>query len=225
MNTYYDRYSRIGVFAGAIIALILVFLTGCTAGDPINENYYLKYSSTSATGSIYRYDSSNTGGYWHEHNEDGINLSPGSSGSTRVQPNISSLGGWQLNNIGEYVFFDVSIEEDYDGVSSAQLIIYFEVNDDNSLGNPADTVDFQVEFWCKRLGENSNVNHTYNISTVVGTATQHDLFVAVINCIPTPESIVAFRLELTTITSDVDDVIINYVKLRYPTHYPALERN
>jgi hypothetical protein len=127
--------------------------------------------------------------------------------------------------MGEYDFFDVSIEEDYDGVSDAQLLIFFEVNDDNSGGLVTDEVDFQVEFWCKRLGENSNVNHTYNVPTVVGAATQHDLFVATINCALVPNSIVAFRLELTTITSDVDDVIINYVKMRYPAYTSALERS
>ena len=122
-------------------------------------------------------------------------------------------------------FFDISVQEDYAGISDAQVLIYFEVNDDNSAGLVTDTVDFQLEFWCKRLGERVTTNHTYNPSVVVGQAQQHDLFVATVNCPPVPDSLVSFRLELNTITSEVDDVIINYVKLRYPTYHPALERD
>jgi hypothetical protein len=167
----------------------------------------------------------NGGGYWHEHNVDGINVSPGSSGETLIVPNASTLGGWQLNAMGEWLYFDIAIEPDYDEVSDARMLIYFEVNDDNSLGNDADTVDMQIEFWCKRLGERTNTNHTYNISTIVGKAEQHDLFVATLDCTPVENSIVSFRLELTTITSDVDDIIVNYVKIRYPTYTSALERD
>lgn len=206
------------IIALALCAVALFVFTGCEASDPLEENLY-----TSA--SYIRLADDGGGGYWHEHNLDGISVSPGSSGATLIQPNASTLGGWQLNAIGEYVFFDISVQEDYDGISDAQVLIYFEVNDDNSAGLVTDEVDFQLEFWCKRLGERTTTNHTYNPSVVVGQAQQHDLFVATVNCPPVPDSLVSFRLELTTITSDVDDVIINYVKLRYPTYHPALERD
>ena len=204
-----------GLFLLLVGALLLGSL-GCDASDPWTEDW--NYS-----GHSYRYTASGGGGYWHQRTLDGISLSPGNSGATIVPPNISTLGGYRLDALGEWLYFDVYIGEDYDGVSDAVLDIFFEVNVDNSGGNDTDTVDFQIEYWCKRLGERTNTNATYNVSTTVGKAEQHDLFMATKACTPIGESLVAFRVELTTITSDVDNIIVNYVRMRYPTYAPALE--
>ena len=201
-----------------VTLLILVSLVGCTATDPITDDLYTEAS-------YLRVASDGYGGYWHEHNEDGINLSPGGSGATLVAPNISTLGGYRFDALGEWLYFDVAIEDDYDGVSDVVLEIFFEVNTDNSGGNDTDTVDFQVEYWCKELGDRTCTNVTYNISTVVGKAEQHDLFMASETCTPIGNSLVSFRLELITITSDVDNVIVNYVRMRYPVFSSALERS
>jgi hypothetical protein len=205
------------------VVLLPLGLLACETSDPLTEGVYNSDGFYAVDGGHLSREYNDGGGYWHEHNEDGINLSPGNSAATLIAPNISSLGGWRLDALGEWLYFDVAVEEDYDGVSDAQVQIFFEVNADNSGGLVTDTVDFQLEFWCKRLGERTNINVTYNISTVVGQAEQHDLFVATVDCTPTPNSLVSFRLELITITSDVDNVIVNYVKLRYPTYTPALE--
>ena len=60
------------------------------------------------TGSLEREAGDGYGGYWHEYNLDAINLSPGGSGATQIAPNASSVGGYQLNGITEYVFFTTS---------------------------------------------------------------------------------------------------------------------
>jgi len=202
----------------SILLVPLVLLIGCSANDPHRDDFYTEAS-------YIRINSDGSGGYWREHNEDGINLSPGNSAATIVPPNLSTLGGYRLDALGEWLYFDCAIEADYDGVGDAQLLIYFEVNVDNSGGLDADEVDFQVEYWAKSLGERTNTYVTHNISTVVGKAEQHDLFVATVDYTPVVDTLVAFRVELITITSDVDNVIINYVKMRYPVFVSALERS
>lgn len=210
----------------SIFIILTTLLASCTADDPLNENYYLKYSSELAQGSIYRYDSNNDGGYWHKYNLDAINLSPGASGATFIAPNASSLGGYQLNGLTELLYFSTHVEDDWDGTSSGVVEIWFEVNDDNSGGADEDDVVIQLECWHKLDGELTCTNHSLRGTTVVGKATQHKLFKMTItlDAIRNIETI-SFRINLDTITGDVTDIIVNYVEMKYQTHYPAMEAN
>ena len=206
----------------ALIALLLLLpvLVGCSANDPLIDNLYTEASFiriNPVTGG---------GGYWHEYSIAGKSLSPGSSGATFIAPNASSLGGYQLNGITEYLLFATHVDHDWDGLSDGVMEIYFEVNDDNSGGLPTDTVKFQLEVWHKMVGERTTTVYSPDSTTIVGTAQQHDLFKQeiVIDNLRAME-VIAFRLNLNTITGDVTDVIVNYVEFKYPTFLPQMEES
>jgi hypothetical protein len=204
-----------------VLLSVLLLAVGCSSSDPLTEPVY-----SEAEGSYIRLDSSGNGGYIHEYSLDAINLSPGSSGATLIAPNASSLGGYQLNGIGEYIFFGSHIDDDWDGVGDGEIEIYFEVNDDNSGGLATDTVKFQLEVWHKMIGEQTCIVYSLDGTTIVGAAVQHDLFIqeiAIDNL--REEEVLSFRLNLNTITGDVTDVIVNYIEFKYPTYYPAMEVN
>jgi len=201
-----------------VTILFLVSVSGCSTTDPYPESFY-------SSASYLRVASDGNGGYWHEHDVDGITTSPGMSGATLVVPSVNTLGGYQLDAANEYLYFDIAVEDNYDGVADAELIVYFELGLDNVGGAVTDVVALSLHFWCKQEGDIATTYAEYIIPTVIGTASQYTLFAGHLECTPVPDSIMSFRLSLDTVNSDVDNVIINYVKLRYPTLYPALERD
>jgi regulator of sigma D len=208
------------------VLIPLLLLAGCEASDPLTEGVYNSNGFYVVDGGhLSRESASGNGGYWHEYALGAIELSPGASGATLVAPNASSLGGYQLNAINEYLYFDSHVENDWDMVSSGLFEIYFEVNDDNTAGLVTDTVKFQLEVWRKLHGELTNTVFSLQGNTVVGQSQQHELFeqqIAVGNI--RMNEVIAFRLNLNTIQSQVTDVIVNYVEFKYPTYYPAPER-
>ncbi len=195
-----------------ITALVFILLTSCNVEDPLPETLYVS--------SIQRSD-----GYWHEYNLGAIELSPGGSGATLIAPNISSLGGYRLDAINEYLYFTSHVEEDWDGVGAGNFEIAFEVNVDNTGGLVTDTVRFQLEVWHKLPGELTNTVFSLDGVTTVGQSDQHELFeqeIEVGNL--RAGEVVAFRININTVLSQVTTVIVNYVEFKYPTLYPAIER-
>ena len=202
----------------AILLSVLLLVAGCSKSDPLTEPVY-----SEAEGSYIRLDSSGNGGYWHEHYTEAISAY---STGTQLPPNVSSLGGYRLDNIIETLYFATHVEPDFDGVTPGIVQIYFEVNIDNTGGGITDTVKFQLECWHKIIGELTNTVYSLDGNTVVGTSDQHELFkqsITVSNI--RLNEIIAFRINLNTITGDVDTVIVNYVIFKYPTYYPAMEVN
>ena len=202
------------------LVVLLTALVGCSANDPLTDNLYTDSSFiriNPVTGA---------GGYWHEYAVPASKLSPGGSGATLLSPNASTLGGYQLNAINEYLYFGSHIDHDWDGVSNGLFEIFFEVNDDNTAGLVTDTVKFQLEVWHKQQGELVNTVYSPQGNTVVGQSQQHELFEQeiVIGNIRTLE-VVMFRLNLNTIQSQVTDVIVNYVEFKYPTFIPQMEES
>ncbi len=195
---------------------LLVLLSGCVS-DPFTENFYTEAS-------FIRVDATDNGGYWHEYNMPAIELSPGLSGATLIATNASTLGGYQLNAVGEYLYFMTHVEDDWDGITDGELEIYFEVNDDNSGGLVTDEVVITIELYHKLEGEQTNTLDTLTLTTVVGQSQQHDLFIveAVVPDLRSMEGL-AFRINLNTILSEVDDIIINYVEFKYKTFISAPE--
>ena len=201
-----------------ILLLAMLVVGGCDATDPIFDDIYTKAS-------FIRVDATGNGGYWHEYALGAIELSPGASGATLIVPNASSLGGYRLDAINEYLYFNSHIEDDWDGVSDGIFEIYFEVNEDNTAGLVTDTVKFQLEVWHKLHGELTNTVFSLQGNTVVGQSQQHELFeqqITIGNL--RMNEVIAFRLNLNTIQSQVVNVIVNYVELKYPTYLPAMER-
>lgn len=201
-----------------ILLTLVMTVSGCSTSDPYPESFY-------TSGSYARVASDGAGGYWHEHDVQGVTISPGMSGATFTTPGANTLGGYQLDAANEYLYFDIAVEDNYDGIADAEIYVYFELGLDNSAGAVTDVVALSLHFWCKQLGDTATTHVEYIIPTVVGAAAQYTMFEGFLECAPVPESIVSFRLSLDTVNSDVDNVIINYVKLRYPSYYSALERD
>lgn len=201
-----------------ILVLLLPVLTGCSSNDPLTENLYTEAS-------YIRIDPiTGRGGYWHEYAMGAIELSPGASGATLITPNISSLGGYRLDAINEYLYYNSHVEHDWDGVSNGLFEIFFEVNVDNTAGLVTDTVKFQLEVWHKLEGELVNTVYSLQGNTVVGQSDQHELFQQeiVVGNLRSVE-VLSFRLNLNTIQSDVTTVIVNYVEFKYSTFIPQME--
>ncbi len=199
------------------LALLTVF-SGC-AGDPFTDDFYTNQS-------FIRIDASGNGGYWHEYNIDAFSTSPGSSGATRINVGASSLGGYRLDDISDYLNFTTHVDDDWDGIGDGVLDVYFEVNVDNSGGGAGDTVVLTMECYHKKEGELVNTVGNHEGSTVVGQATQHKLFKQTIPINDLRDGdVISFRLNLNTITGDVDNVIINYIEFKYPAFVSAVERN
>lgn len=201
-----------------LLMILSLGLVGCGfSGQPMLDNTYVNH--------VYRETVDGTGGYWHEYSLAGINLSPGASGATQIAPNASSLGGYMFNDITEYLLFSTRVENDWDEVSDGILEISFEVNVDNTLGLVTDTVEISVECWHKLPGEFVNTVNSHEGSTVVGQSDQHELFIqnVVIDDLRLGE-VIAFRINLNTVFSEVDNIIVNYVEFKYPTYVPAMER-
>jgi hypothetical protein len=202
------------------ILLLLPVISGCSADDPLVDNFYTEAS-------FIRIDpDTGGGGYWHEYAISANELSPGASGATFIAPNASSLGGYQLNAINELLYFGSHIDHDWDGMSDGKFEIFFEVNDDNTGGLVTDTVKFQLEVWHKQKGEMVNTVYSLSGNTVVGQSSQHELFRQEIVIANIRElEVLAFRLNLNTIQSQVTDVIVNYIEFKYPTFFPQMEES
>lgn len=194
--------------------VVMGLLVGCNSSDPLTEDVY-------SEASYIKMDSSGNGGYWRVQYRDAIATY---STGTQIPPNISSLGGYRLDAINEVLYFNANIEDDWDEVGDAVVEIYFEVNVDNTGGAGTDTVKFQLECWHKVIGELGNTVYSLEGNTVVGASDQHELFkqsITVSNI--RLNEVIAFRINLNTIDSDVNSVIVNYMEFKYPTYYPELE--
>ncbi len=168
--------------------------------------------------------------WWHEHDLFATSLSKGASGATEVAPDSNTIGGWQLNASGETLYYGIHIEEDWDATSDIQVNVWFEVNVDNTAGNSGDTVDLQLVARYKGEGDTAIKSQTLEVATTVGASARYKQFKMTFavdfdsggNVIDALDVIV-FALNLETDTSEVDDIIINLVELRYKLNHPALE--
>ena len=206
-----------------VMLLPLAFMS-CEASDPLTEGIYNSDGFYAVDGGHLSREINDNGGYWHEYSLEAFVLSPGGSGATLINPNASSLGGYRLDAIWEYLYFSTHTENDWDGTTDAVLEIWFEVNVDNTGGLDTDTVKFQLEVWHKVVGERITTVYSLDGSTVVGKADQHDLFQQeiVVGDIRAGD-VLSFRLNLNTILGEVDNVIVNYVEYKYQTYYPSPE--
>ncbi len=206
------------ILIGLLALAVLLLGTGCEINDPLVDDFY-----TSA--SLIRVAGDGSGGYWHEHEVDAFSISPGGSGATLIVAGASTLGGYRLDAAVEYLYFDTHIEDDWDGISDGIIIIYFEVNTDNSGGLVTDSVTITVENYHKLPGARTTTISAHQRTTLVGQAEAHDLFVMTVSIDDLHlTEVTVFRVNLNTILSDVDDIIINYLEFRYPTYSPAAER-
>ena len=168
--------------------------------------------------------------WWHEHDLFATSLSKGASGATETAPDANTIGGWQLNDAAETLYYGAHIEQDWDGASDIQVNVWFEVNVDNTVGGGADTVDLQMVVRYKGEGDAAIKSQTLEVATTVGASARYKQFKATFavvfdsggNVVDALD-LLAFALNLETDTSEVDDIIVNLVELRYHLNRPALE--
>jgi len=161
---------------------------------------------------------------------DAMNLSSGGSGATQVTPDANTIGGYQLDAATEYLYFNGIVRSNWDGASDLKVDVVFEVNVDNTAGADTDTVDLALLTYYKGDGETSNKTQTVEVATTVGQSARYKQFTATFTIdwdltdnVVQVGDIFAFRLNLETDTSEVDNVIINFVRFYYQTKMPQPE--
>ncbi len=160
--------------------------------------------------------------YWENRHFDVFGLSPGASGAQWTAPDANTLGGYQLDAATEYLYVDGDVCSDYDGESDLEVKVSFEVNVDNSGGNVGDTVDLKLVCYYKGSGDAANKTQTLEEAVVVGQSPQYKQFVATFtidwdaadNVVEAGDKL-NMVLNLETDTSEVDNIIINHIHLRY----------
>ena len=161
--------------------------------------------------------------WWVARSAPTVNAATGASGATLVVPNANSLGGYQLNAVGEQIYFSKSIESIWDGASDLEFKVTWEVNEAASSDG---TVDLQLI--CYYKGDHETVNKTQTLEvahTITGNKAQYTRHTTTftVNWDETDNVVEAadkmsFILNLETDTSECDDVIINIIMFRFKTN-------
>jgi len=206
--------------------VILLGLVGCQSQDYWHEDLHL--NNLEIHGSLVRYDDTGNGGYWFEYGMPALVLSKGGSGATERPPDGNTLGGYRLDADDEYLYYGLSVSDDWDDVSDLTLRIAFEVNVDNTGGNADDRVVFSVDGYYKSVGDTSSHVCTCPGEVVVGQAERYKMFICELQMPMAAEGVVdgdtiILRLNLDTLEGDIGSVIVNYVEVTYQAIHPQQE--
>jgi len=180
-------------------------------------------------GSLIRRIADSSSGYWKEYAlyPQAFRITGGAP--TPVDANANTLGGYQLNDAGEILAFNTHVDDDWDGESDILIDLYFEIN--AAGGAPTDTVDFDVAVYMKKPGDTSTRSQSLTATKTIGAAAQFTAFESEATLVhddganPVNETdTLTIEVNLNTGTSEVDDVILNYVEIKYRMLPPNLER-
>lgn len=180
---------------------------------------------------LYREHTDGTSGYDKEYaiSSDVFRIMGGAP--TPVDPDANTLGGYQLDAVGEELTFKSHMDTEWDEASDILIEIIFETNVDNGGGLVTDTVDLKLDVFMKGEGETATKNQTLEVATVVGQAAQFKQFAVLftldfdhVTDPVDPGDTISMVLNLETDTSEVDDVIVNYAEFKYRTTSPGLLR-
>jgi len=166
--------------------------------------------------------------YYHEYNISAFETATGASGATLTAPNANTIGGYQLDAVGEQLYYTTHIENDWDGASDVIIEINWEINEATAADG---TVDLKLICYYKGNHEATNKTQTVEVAhPITGNKAQYTqhLTTFVINWdeaenVIEINDIFGFILNLETDTSECDDIIVNYVEIKYQTTKPALE--
>ena len=216
--------------------------TDMSAGFKIDANDIFRYGAeadgsggiqneyVTLNGDLNSYDDDGSSRYWHEYVLSAFSANAGASGATFIAPDDRTVGGMQLNAVGEVLYYETHVENDWDGTTDLILEVYFESLVDNSGGAGTDTVDLKVVFFYKGIGENSTNIQTVEVATIVGTTAEFAMFEAkftinydLANNVVQVGDVFGMILNLETDTSEVDNIIINYAEFKYETTKPSPE--
>ncbi len=155
---------------------------------------------------------------------DSFSVSPGGSGATLTVPDTNTLGGYQLDAANEYLYFNARTCSNWDAASDLNVKITFEVNTDNSGGNAGDTVDLSLLAYFKGDGETSCKSQTLETANTVGASAQYKQFTSIHtidyddpNDTVDANDVFVFRINLETDTSEVDNIMVNFIVFNYQT--------
>ncbi len=169
----------------------------------------------------------NAAGYIIEYHVPALSDAAGASGATVTAPDANTLGGWQLNNVNENVFYIAHIHDTWDGKSDIRFTVTWEQN--AASVNPGDHVDLQCIFRYKGDQQAAIRTQTVQIATTIDAAAQFtqwttefplDFDIGGGNNLAAEDTI-SVELNLETVKSDVDDVIINLAMFEYNSNTPA----
>ncbi len=188
----------------------------------------IKALTIDATNSISVFKTDGSSRYWHEYLISAFSTDPGVTGATLTPPSANTLGGYQLDADTELLYFNSHVEDDWDGATDIIVEVFFEIN--AAGGGGGDTVDLKLICYYKGDAETANKTQTLEEATIVGTAAQFTQFKATFtidhdlggNVVDVNDTF-GFILNLETDTSEVDDIIINLIEVKYKTTKPQLE--
>lgn len=182
-------------------------------------------------GELFRRKADGTSGFVKEYALPALVFRITGGAPTPVDPGANTVGGYQLDNVVMELSFQTHMDTEWDGASDISIELIFEVNVDNSGGNVGDTVDFVVDCFMKGDGEVATRNQTLISPMVVGQSPQFKQFKAEFDLIfddvgdpVNPEDTLGIVINLDTVASEVDNIILNYVEFKYQTTTPALLR-
>ena len=216
----YAKFTAAGL-EGRSFAEVLADLSGAAAAA-----FSWNGQNLTSTGTV----TASTSVWHHEHDLFATSLNPGASGATRTAPDSNTIGGWQLDASGETLYFEAHMEVEWDAASDLIVNAWWEVNVDNTGGAGGDTVDLQLVVRYKGEGDTAIKTQTVEVATTVGASARYKQFrmTFVIDFDATDNvidslDVLSFALNLETDTSEVDDIILNLMELRYATTKPSLE--
>lgn len=168
--------------------------------------------------------------YWRCCNFGAFELPSLESGATLIPPDFNTSGGYQLDELTEYIYFSSGIYNDWDEISDPKLFITWECNIDNSGGNITDKVDLKLNCSIKGLSDIDVGFQSLNSSTIIGQSPRYKQFESIFtldyDSISSPiemNDLLTFRLNLKTNTSDIDNIIVNFISFRYQARKVNIE--
>lgn len=200
-----------------------IFVTD-SADNPIMT---LSSDGLMTTESVYRTETSLYRRYYHLSL---ASFDPGASGAVWTSAGANTVGGWQLDNAGEELETKVDIHADWDGATDLTVEIRFQINAASAENN---TVDIDVIFYYMGLTETGTKTQTITGSTNVGDGGAKAQFTMFSMDVVLPwdtggavvdaGDCIAMILNLNTVASEVDDIIINAVTYHYPITHAGIE--
>lgn len=168
--------------------------------------------------------------YWFCKYIDALSMAVGASGATWTSPDSNTLGGYRLDSVTEYLYCNAKVCKNWDEASDLEVIVFWECNVDNSGGNVGDTVDLLLNCYFKGDAETAIKTQVLEEAVTVGQSPQYKQFKTTFtidyddgsNPVDV-DDLFSFRLNLETDTSEVDNIIVNFIILRYKTEKIHIE--
>lgn len=166
-----------------------------------------------------------TGIWWYCKYIDGHSFAPGASAATWVAPSlVGTVGGFQLNAIDEYLYFNGGICNNWYG-GDLEVKVTWELNAASVAAD--DTVEIDLLCYYKSHPEDTVKYQALSCQALVGNESRYTMHVSTFtidwdlaNNVVQAGDKFSFRLNLDTGNSDIDDVIINRGNFRYLTDVP-----